>query len=449
MTTRACPSCGQALDPLRAPVARIVGGKVLAYCSAECAAGGASVAVPRSYVEIETVVADVGGSAQLPAVPARPDSAAPIPAPREVDLTPQPIATDGALAPMELPRRSRWRWWLAAALLGALGALGGALASGRRAAPAAPREAVRAAAQPVVEAPSPGRAAAPPVVEAPSPGRAAALGAATLAPAAAPLVAAPVDRAALLREARATLAASLADPSPRVRLLAATALARSHEPAALSALAAALAEDPSEIRRLEVGQALARAGDARGTEYLVGALKSSRRDVRLEAARALALLGDDRGKDRLREALDAVQLRLGAAENLAALGDAKAVAVLKEALAGKEAEPRLRAAVALGRAGDASGKDVLIGLVNEGRLEIGAEDALARLGDHAAIPALERALGLGAVRVQAAVDLRRLGVEPDLAVLDRALAGSDVVGKISAAEALLVLLLPEPPPEIR
>ena len=62
------------------------------------------------------------------------------------------------------------------------------------------------------------------------------------------------------------------------------------------------------------------------------------------------------------------------------------------------------------------------------------------------MPALERALGLAAVRVQAAVDLRRLRVSPDLAVLDRALAGSDVAGKISAAEATLVLLLPDAEP---
>ena len=182
-------------------------------------------------------------------------------------------------------------------------------------------------------------------------------------------------------------------------------------------------------------------------------LRSTRRDVRLEAARSLARLGDARGHDRLAEALDAVQLRLGAAENLAALGDARGIAVLKDALAGRETEPRLRAAVALGRAGDASGKEILLGIIDDGRLEIGAGDALARLGDHAAVPALERALGLGALRVQAAVALRRLGVDPtvdaELGVLDRALASSDVVGKITAAEAALVLLLPARPPELR
>src|SRR5262249_18545468 len=105
-----------------------------------------------------------------------------------------------------------------------------------------------------------------------------------------------------------------------------------------------------------------------------------------------------------------------------------------------------------GRCGDASGRDILLGLVRDGRLEIGAGDALARLGDVAAVPALERALGLSAMRVQAAIDLRRLGrlgVSPDLAVLDRALAGADLVGKIPAAEAVLVLLLPDAPAELR
>src|SRR5262249_28260230 len=108
-----------------------------------------------------------------------------------------------------------------------------------------------------------------------------------------------------------------------------------------------------------------------------------------------------------------------------------------------------RAAVALGRAGDASGRDVLHALVAESRFEIGAEDALARLGDRAALPALTRSLGLSAIRVQAAVDLRRLEADGDLAPLAAALQTEDIVGKISAAEALLVLLLPDRPPEIR
>src|SRR5437763_11620078 len=32
-----CPTCGKPIDPLRAPVARISGGKIVTYCSKQCA----------------------------------------------------------------------------------------------------------------------------------------------------------------------------------------------------------------------------------------------------------------------------------------------------------------------------------------------------------------------------------------------------------------------------
>src|SRR5262249_22550381 len=123
------------------------------------------------------------------------------------------------------------------------------------------------------------------------------------APAAAPVMTAPTADS-VLADARKALAADLADPSPRIRLLAAAALARTGDAGVAATLAEALPGEPSEIRRLEFAYALALARDARGTDYLIGALKSARRDVRLEAARSLALLGDKRGEDRLREALD-------------------------------------------------------------------------------------------------------------------------------------------------
>lgn len=33
----ACPTCGKDVDPLRAPAARVIAGKIVAYCSAACA----------------------------------------------------------------------------------------------------------------------------------------------------------------------------------------------------------------------------------------------------------------------------------------------------------------------------------------------------------------------------------------------------------------------------
>jgi hypothetical protein len=32
-----CPTCGKDVDPLRAPAARVIGGKIVAYCSVACA----------------------------------------------------------------------------------------------------------------------------------------------------------------------------------------------------------------------------------------------------------------------------------------------------------------------------------------------------------------------------------------------------------------------------
>jgi HEAT repeat protein len=142
-------------------------------------------------------------------------------------------------------------------------------------------------------------------------------------------------------------------------------------------------------------------------------------------------------------------LRLGAAETLAAAGDGEAIAALREALAGVSKENRLRAAVALGRAGDSAGLALLKEVVNEARVEIGAASALARLGDAGCVPALQRALGLTALRVEAAVALRSLGAEPDFEPLSAALASGDDLGRISAAEAVLVLTEAERPAELR
>jgi pentapeptide repeat protein len=542
-----CPTCGQGIDPVRAPVAKISGGRVVTYCSADCANGIAPAPLPPAPVSI--------------ALAAPVSVALAAPGKDEPDLTPpQALVDQGAGTPrgQELPvadplvRQSGRRRVVAIAALAAVAAAVAAFATSRRSgdraamsethgmSPPTPEvaggsAAGRSAAGPAGEPRGPalgtreaaGAPAAREPVSGSAPGaRASAPGArAPAEPAAAGEGSGPqarrgslsqahgidpptqaavagrsgdaadargadarganargadargadaqgadargadargadaqgrvsIDRGHLLAEARAALDTALSDPSPRIRELSAMALARTAPGAAvLAELTTALERDTSEIRRLELAHALALAGEGRGTDTLVTALRSPRRDVRLEAARLLALLGDARGKDRLREALDANQLRLSAAENLAGLGDARGIGILKEALAGKNPENRLRAAVALGRAGDASGLALLKGVVAESRLEIGAEDALARLGDQSCVPALGRALGLSALRVQAAIDLRRLGAAvvegADLMPLANALAAADPYGKVTAAEAVLVLLLPQPPPEAR
>jgi HEAT repeat protein len=419
-----CPSCGRAIDPLRAPSVKIVGGKVVAYCSSDCKLGVDHTPLPGPLPEPAD---DESG------LPAPSQEVAPVAQfGLEGDITPVP-APPALRVPPSAPRprgRARRVVLLAAAVAAAAAGVVVVQRASRDAGGAPVLASSTAVAAPHAAAAAPPPAPEPPAPEppAPQPRR--------------------LDRRQLLEEARRTLSASLADESARVRLLAAMALSRTGDPAALAELERALTSDESEIRRLEVAYALARAGQPHGTDALVAALRASRRDVRLQAARALAQLRDPRGVPRLREALSINQLRLGAAETLATLGDEKATAVLEQALGSPVAETRMRAAVALGRAGNDRGRALLEDLVADARLGIGAEGALARLGDRAAVPALTRALGLSALRVPAALGLRRLGVDVDLTVLADALVTSDEMARISAAEAALVLCSETPPAEL-
>ena len=102
-------------------------------------------------------------------------------------------------------------------------------------------------------------------------------------------------------------------------------------------------------------------------------------------------------------------------------------------------EAKLRAAVALGRAGDASGLELLKTMAATPRVELGTATALARLGDPSAVPSLSRALGLTALRVEAALALRKLGTDVDLLPLANALSSGDELSRVTAAEALLIL----------
>src|SRR5690606_6675542 len=123
-------------------------------------------------------------------------------------------------------------------------------------------------------------------------------------------------------------------------------------------------------------------------------LSSDRRDVRLDAARALAALGDDSGREALRRLLPNPRQRVGAAGLLARIGDDEGTALLRKAAQerGSSLEVRMRAAVALGLAGDESVRETLRGILADGSYRVGAAEALAALGDEAAVPALEEQL---------------------------------------------------------
>jgi len=246
--------------------------------------------------------------------------------------------------------------------------------------------------------------------------------------------------AAAVAELRALMASS----SARVRRLAAQALARTGDGSALAFLRRLLREEPSQLGRIQVAYALARAGDAEARQRLRGELDSERRDVRLDAARSLVQLGDDSGRKPLRAMLSVDQHRVGAAGLLARLGDDEGLKVLRAEASDRSAtlEARMRAQVALGRAGDTSVAPALHKILSDRRYNVGAADALAALGDAAAGPALAIQLGLNAMRVQAALWLRRLKIDVDPAPLELALRAADEASRVSAAEALLILYGP-------
>jgi len=277
----------------------------------------------------------------------------------------------------------------------------------------------------------------------------------------APLAAAPADSAApepvdqvsppIAEQAAVALLRDLLEAaSPGVRSLAAVALARRRDPKALELLGESMRTASSIVARFEAAYALARAGEESGIEVLREGLGSSSRDERMEAARRLVWLGDDSGKKRLRSMLSLRTHRLGAARLLAILGDEEGLETLRKTAKWPSGpEQRMRALVALGLAGDESVRDDLVGILEDGRFNVGAAEALAVLGEMRAKPALIEQLQRPSVRVRAAIGLRRLGVAPPLTPLANALATGHDFGRVTAAEAILVLTGPQAPTELR
>jgi len=335
--------------------------------------------------------------------------------------TPTAIVRDDSerLAEDDAPPRARRRVWLAAIGMLVAAGVGGA----------------------IVQTVSPGRSF-PAAASEPAP---------TLAPVVAPPPAAPAPptKAQMLARAHATLEGYLADASPRLRREAAIALARTGHTGALEELVKQLDSEPSEVTRVAIAEALARAGHARGRDFLLASLANSRRDIRMSAAIALAKQGDSKAISPLKGWLTLSTHRLSAAGSLALLDQPEGISVLKDALAAREAEPRMRAAAALGHAGDAAGKDLLLQMIADPRYDQLAATALARLGEHSAVPVLTKVLVLSSLSVEAAIGLRRLGVDVDLSPLQAVLEHGDEVARIEAAEAVIVLCDPKSPSELR
>jgi HEAT repeat protein len=444
--SQTCPTCGKPLDATRAPVARVRGTRVVTYCSVAGADGGGTGLAAGSEPRARAVPPQAEPAAP-PAPPVPPPIVEERVAEKERERSPSfapPVAVAQLKLPAEARQTAEWakpvvplraettpsrRGRGRAAFLVILTILFGAgvafllievlpLGGSEQRGAAAPR-AVEPAGSAVEAAP----ATAP---EAP---------AARSAP--------PVDRDALYRAAVTELGVLSKSSSPRVKRLAAQALARTGDAAALTELRGLLGEEQSQLGRIQIAYALARAGDKVALQELRAQLNVERRDVRLDAARSLVQLGDDSGRKTLLAMLPLANYRLGAAGLLARLKDPDGIKALRAEMTKKSsAENVMRAVVALGRAGQSDVQDQLRTIVHDRRYNVGAADALAALGDAAAVEPLTRQLALSAMRVQAALWLRRLDQKVDLAPLALALETGDDASRVSAAEALIVLTGP-------
>jgi HEAT repeat protein len=240
------------------------------------------------------------------------------------------------------------------------------------------------------------------------------------------------------------LVKNLGSESPRVQRVAAAALARTGDAAAIKYLTTALGRETSDVSKLDLAYALARAGDKKGIDTLVASLAGPR-DARLQAGRMLALVGDKRAVPVLASYLDVAQLRLGAAEQLAYLSDPAAIKALDAVRADPKSTPdeKARATIALANAGRTDVTPDLQAMLKDARNNAFAASALARLHDPSAKPVLVDQLAVPSLRVEAARALRRLepGLDPApyLPNLLSALASHKDMDQISVAEAILLL----------
>lgn len=409
-----CPTCNTPLDPAHAPIARVRGARVVTYCSPDCA----SNAETGEAVAAETVAEALPRveAASPPVQPASEEAEESPPAASELDDDEARLVRAGRSGWLSGGRRRRVLWASAAIMVGGM-----AVAIIPVISPTA-SSSVSAADSTVRGVPEDSKRAAPPLeVVAPAPAK--------------------LGDKELRAIAIAELEKALAGGSLRDQRLAGIALARLSHSRAGSVLAQLLKTETSDLSRVDIAYGMALGGAEAGRSYLVGQLKSRRRDVRIDAARRLVQLGDDAGRETLVQMLSIRSHRLGASMVLAQLGDERGIAVLRETLgdATSSHENKMRSAVGLGRSGDSSTKEYLEGILNEGKYVVDAAGALAALGETSATPALLRQLELTSMRVQAAESLKKIGAQVDLAPMAAALESGSTDGRIAVAEAILIL----------
>lgn len=97
-----CPACNRSVDPLRSRFVGVVGGKVVAYCSAECAARSAPSGAVAAATPSGAVTVPVAAPSPAPAASPAPVVASPAPA-DEATAKPPAIVTPASGIPLERP----------------------------------------------------------------------------------------------------------------------------------------------------------------------------------------------------------------------------------------------------------------------------------------------------------------------------------------------------------
>lgn len=310
-------------------------------------------------------------------------------------------------------RKSRWP--LVVLLVAAVGG-GGAYAA---------YHALAVEKQPAAEAPPPTDAAAAAVVveDAPS-----------------------ATKEAAVSAARKLLLETIANNTSRVQGLAAAALGRTGDPAAVAWLQTAIKTERVTSSRFRFAYALARAGDMAGRDVLAEGLKLQNRSDKIDAANKLALLDDPRAVPMLRSLLAIADQKLGAAEMLARFKDADGLRVLEQVLATEKDEAeRRRAMIALYRAGKTNGDDVRELLDDkESTWRSPAIYALAEVGKDPSVKMdlVDQVTHATGSKVRAALALRKLAgdaTDEALPALLALIVGPKDQEQVAAAEAVLIL----------
>jgi hypothetical protein len=409
-----CPTCGKPVDSLRAPAVRVTAGKVVPYCSKECAAAAESkpvqmpnaapvetkpatkaqpkkktppAGVPKSPDELDSgpviqIVHEPGSGVVTSAADARKERARSNPR-AEADGAIQ-IADTGHIddfVSYDEPTRSRVT--LIVLVLVLVVAAGGAAAYYLGAFDKYLGKSSVAAVPKTVEMPKPELVA----IDAPP----------------------PLTPEIALERAKTVLREQMKSNSLRVQRVAASALARTKDREAIELLAKQLGDEKTLNAKLELAYALARGDDKRGVDALLAAA-SGERESRHMAGQKLAALGNKAAVHALVGSLEYSQFRLSVAEQLARFAEPRALKVLDEVRADDKAtaDDKARATIALGHAGRTDVAPALRELLADGRNNLFAAGALADLHDEAARPVLVKQLGIAALRVQAARWLRRL-----------------------------------------